>query len=321
MKKILIGLATAVIASQSFAGVIRHDVDEQAYLDLAQNSAFDPVGSLLFNTSQGRFICSGTLISDQFVLTAAHCLDDSQTSQVTFDVGGNRYNGDRWSVHQNWDPLGSLFAGWDIALLKLDSVVDNVAAANLYTGNAELGQIGTHVGFGASGTGLTGSVLPPGTKRAGLNEIDEVNLANEGHDRILWNDFDAPLGIDPTQSLILVQDQGFLENPIGAFGRTSGTALDLEYSIAGGDSGGGYFLEENDQWYIAGVHSFGVSLDSAADASYGDFSGSTRVSSFVDWIGQTQRALAVPEPSSLILFAISFLGLIRFSSYKRKTND
>ncbi|WP_448555287.1 trypsin-like serine protease [Thalassotalea montiporae] len=311
MKKIIIGLTAAFITSQSMAGVIRHDVNEQAYLDLAQNAQFDPVGRMFFNNSQGSFICSGTLISDQFVLTAAHCLDDSQTSDVTFDVGGNRYNGERWRVHQNWDPLGSLFDGWDIALLKLDSIVNNVTAANLYTGNSEIGQVGTHVGFGASGDGLTGSVLPPGNKRAGLNEIDEFNLAGEGHDRILWNDFDAPLGIDPTLSPLLLQDQEYLENPIAAFGRVSGTALDLEYIIGGGDSGGGYFLEENGQWFVAGVHSFGASIDAATDDTYGDFSGSTRVSSFVDWIGRTQQSLAIPEPNTVMLLALSLFGLSR----------
>ena len=311
LKKIIMGLAAAVIASQSYAGVIRHDQTQQAHLDLAQNAQFDPVGRLLFNNSQGRFICSGTLISDRYVLTAAHCLDDAQTSNVTFDVGGNRYDGARWQVHQNWDPLGSLFAGWDIALLKLDTRVGNVTEASLYTGSNELGQVGTHVGFGASGTGDTGDTLPPGTKRAGENEIDEFNLAGEGHDRILWNDFDAPLGFDPTGNPILDPDQAFLENPIAAFGRVSGTALDLEYSIAGGDSGGGYFLQENGQWYVAGVHSFGASVDGTTDSSYGDFSGSTRVSSFIDWIGATQQALAVPEPSTLALFGLSLLGAAR----------
>lgn len=309
MKKIALGCLLAVAATSATAGVIRHDRADADYLALAQESQFDAVGRLLFTTDAGRFICSGTVIDSYYVATAAHCLDDASTRDVDFTVGGQDYTGTRWTVHENWDPTGSLFAGWDIALLRLDRDVDNVEFASLYDGDAEIGQIGTHVGFGATGDGLFGQTLPPGTKRAGHNEIDETNLAGEGHDRILWNDFDAPAGIDPAlMDPDSILDPAYLTNPIEAFGLFSGTALDMEYLIGGGDSGGGYFLEEGGDWFLAGIHSFGASIDvNGPNSTYGDFSGSTRVSSFNDWIASAK--VGIPEPTSIMLFGTALFGL------------
>lgn len=311
MRKILLATLLFTVAGVSEAGVIRHDVNDQLYRDLAQQTQFAAVGDLLTgsgNTFTSR--CSATLISSQFVLTAAHCLDDPLTNLVRFAVGGDFYFGANWAVHENWDPAASLFAGWDIALLKLDRKVTNVTAAKLYAGNSEIGQIGTHVGFGTTGNGLTGFNAASGTKRAGHNEIDELNLAAEGHGRILWNDFDAPAGIDVTQGAGMDGDINFLLNPIAAFGRSSGLALDMEMGIAPGDSGGGYFLQQNDQWYLAGVHSFGAAVDGfRTNFGYGDLSGSTRVSSFSGWIADT-RATMVPEPGSLFILMMGLLGMI-----------
>jgi hypothetical protein len=317
-KHLLAALLAAATATTATAGVIRHDRDDQAYLDLAAQTQFDPVGRLLFSTDQGRWICSGTVISYSYVLTAAHCLDDASTRDVSFTVGGESYTGVRWAVHENWWTSTTLFDGWDIAVLKVDRGIYNVGTAALYTGSDEIGQIGTHVGFGATGTGLNGQTLPPGTKRAGHNEIDEFDLAGRGHERVLWNDFDAPGDINPADmGPGTITDPSYLVNPIAAFGLMSGEALDMEYLIGGGDSGGGYFLQENGQWFLAGVHLFGASVDGFPNSTYGDFSGSSRVSMYVDWIEETRRALDVPEPSSIMLFGATLLGLFGFRRSKK----
>ena len=311
MKKIVLGCLLAMAATSATAGVIRHDRDDADYLAMAQESQFDSVGALTYTTDAGRWICSGTVIDYSYVVTAAHCLDDATTRDVAFSVGGEVYSGARWAVHDEWFNQFTLFDGYDIALLKLDRGVYNVGQASLYTGSSEIGQVGTHVGFGATGTGLNGQTLGAGTKRAGHNEIDEFDLAGRGHERVLWNDFDAPLGTDPADMAPGSDpDQFYIENPIGAFGLISGTALDMEYLIGGGDSGGGYFLQENGNWFLAGIHSFGASIDAnGPNSTYGDFSGSTRVSLFTDWVSQTQATLAVPEPTSIMLFGTALLGL------------
>jgi hypothetical protein len=320
MKKLVLASLIAASVSMVEAGVIRHDRADGDYLGLATQSQFDPVGSLLYSTSGGNWICSGTLIESSYVLTAAHCLDDATTSNVTFSVGGSTYFGSEWTVHDSW--FGDLFAGFDIAVLELTSSVDNVSAATRYTGSSEVGQVGTHVGFGATGTGLDGATLPPGIKRAGQNEMDEVDssfITGEQHSNIIWNDFDAPAGTNPLDGSGLVDDSGFLENPFAAFGFDSGSALELEYSIAGGDSGGGYFLEEGGDWFLAGVHSFGAAFDGNPNGSYGDLSGSTRVSSFNSWIDSAIASLGggspvpVSEPSTIVLLSLglAFLGFRR----------
>lgn len=54
----------------------------------------------------------------------------------------------------------------------------------------------------------------------------------------------------------------------------------LEFLIAHGDSGGGLFI--NDE--LAGINSCVMTTDKNPDSSYGDESGHTRISNFIEWI-------------------------------------
>ena len=67
-----------------FSGIIRHDIPENKYLRLAKQKQFDCVGEIFTGTSGGSCI----LITDKFVLSAAHIFLDSDTKADTLKVDG-----------------------------------------------------------------------------------------------------------------------------------------------------------------------------------------------------------------------------------------
>lgn len=268
------------------AGVIRDDVPDQDYLDLAARPEFQAVGKLLYTFAgvpdPGK--ASGTLIAPNWVLTAAHVLDDQRASSMVFQVDGNEYSAAEWITHHNWSPgLEWENVGWDIGLVRLASPVQGVAPAELYRGSQDIGRTGIFVGFGRTGTGLTGAPSEPetyGTKRAGENMIDtdgrdldvppEVPPEHrEGFENVMLADFDKPH--DASKS---------------TFGHPN--PWPLEYCFAAGDSGGGVFVGEGASAKLAGVNSFTTLSvgkdDPLKDADYGEILVATRVSSHIGWI-------------------------------------
>ena len=61
----------------------------------------------------------------------------------------------------------------------------------------------------------------------------------------------------------------------------------LEYMIGSGDSGGGLFIEGK----LAGINSCVMAVERSPMSKYGEESGHTRVSKFIDWIEKSKIKL------------------------------
>jgi len=292
------------------AGTIRHDRDDDLYLGLGAD--FTSVGRVDFKIASDRYMGSGVLIDSNWVLTAGHVVDKAKS--LKFTIGGVTYRAASWQAHPEWNE--DLLAGYDIGLINLRKPVESVDPAVRYWGSDELYAEATIVGYGMTGTGLSGATTFDGEKRGGQNVIDELY----GDMSLFLCDFDNP---DPLAS----------DNVFG-----SPEPLGLEFLIAPGDSGGGLFLDVGDNtMQLAGVNSFIGWFDEAGDSDYGDISGHTRVSAFNGWIdeviaggggngngngggkppwaggpgGPKKGSTVIPEPASLSLLAFGALLLLR----------
>ena len=259
---------------------IRDDQPDSGYLNLGASPDYASVG--LFVNSWGYTGCA-TLISPDWVLTAAHVL--TAASSGTFTIDGISYTSDQLVTDPSWD--GNVLDGNDFGLVHLSSSVAAIPPAMFYTGTSEFGQVGTYVGYGFTGTGLTGWKTLDNQKRAFQNVID----GNFGNPQLfLGSDFDSP--------------HTTANNVWG-----DATPLPLEGCVAPGDSGGGLFITMDSQTYLAGVISFVASTGGNANSIYGDLSGAGRISSAIPWITSI-----VPEPSTSML--LSGAGLVVF--FKRR---
>lgn len=284
------------------AGVRRDDVADSEFLALAASALYESVGKFTYSVGSGSYIASGVLVSPEWVLTAGHVTGGDNylgggISNMTFSLTtGNsvlNYAASEWITHPGWATTeGNLFAGYDVGLVRLSSSVTAVQAASLYLQESLQMQPGTIVGYGATGTGLTGfQAGSAGTKRAGQNMIDGLGDGLTISSGIYFADFDRP-GM-PGESVL-----------------GSDMPLALEYLSAPGDSGGGLFITQNSQTYLVGVTSFGWGYtDRAANSDYGDLAGFTSAATHAAWISSV-TGVAIPEPSasSLVLLALMVMS-------------
>lgn len=294
-----------VAATPVLAGVIRHDVADANYLALGNAAAYAPVGQVTFTNNADW--ASGVLIGEEWFVTAGHVVRSNflanTPGNVQFTVGGNTYTANQIVLNPGY-VHGQPYNGNDIAIVRLSSSVGNVDPARVYVGADELGELGTIVGFGRTGNGLTGMVASSAAKRGGTNDIDITGDAFDAtwSSNVLLSDFDRPG--HPTYS---------------SWGSSTPTAL--EYLIAEKDSGAGLFIEVDGKIGLAGVFAFALFNADGISYGYGDAMAATRVSGHYAWMGSYISDLStVPEASTLTLISAAILGgaLASFRSRRRR---
>ena len=293
--------------------IFRHDRDSTEYVNLAQEEQFNCVGRIFKIIKDTDTLdkweerpqkadtlkpgCSCELISDKYILSAAHCftknlkkdttyvMDDGtkiETYLVTgeyqlpsnkfrFDFNGKLLEADTIILHPGYFNLdvAEQWKNYDVAIIKLKEPVSNIKIPKLYNNADEIGNKAIGVGWGHYGS-VYNKDLNSGKKHAGENMIDTLWNYRDSIPGALVCDFDSPTDTNC--------------NKYGA-----PNPLDLEFYISGGDSGGGLFIIKDNQWYLAGVSpSGGINLEQFQKTRYYCHSFYwVRISTILDWINQS----------------------------------
>lgn len=224
----------------SIAGTIDPNTPDNKYIEYAQQ--FSSVGILTGKSEKGYdYFASAVAIDSHHVLTAAHVVKDCQT--CFFLIEDSKYFVNKINYSKKYND--NLFGVGDIALCFLDKELPLKNYPELYIDNNEKNKECSIVGFGMTGTFISGIKNGDMKKRAGTNVIDDI-------DREL-------LICSPSKGKNKTQ---------------------LEFLIASGDSGGGLFINGK----LAGINSCVFKSQGSPDCKYGTESGHTRVSKYIDWI-------------------------------------
>jgi len=231
-----------------------------------RTSDFIQVGAIMAYSEEygGYPFCSGTLIHEKWISTAAHCIEavDEYAGygmDIFFILGDNLYNDSGrvdYDVAVNWimhpDYGGSQYSlGADIGLMELETGFPDVEPILLNQEIPNLEWQGTlidYVGWGVTGDNRQDS----GIKR---------------HTQIPYVDADD----------IFIY------------------AYDSETNLCSGDSGGAALLETEEGYTLVGVNSFVFSVE-GSQPCVGGASGATRIDAYFDWIREYVPEPAPPEP-------------------------
>lgn len=300
-------LGASLVSTSVQAMVIRHDVADANYLTLGNNYA--AVGQLA--TTSGFGFCTGTLVAANKVLTASHCVTNTSTgaptlnaNEIVFRLGSNGATADHTlsvsAISRN-HAVGNWSYERDMAVLTLSNDFLDIPFMSVNPFLNPVTQVGTMVGYGRTGTGLTGGGTPNDLRRGANNVVDFLGVyapfttvLGMADQFLLWTDFDSPDALNPTST----------------FG--SSTPLSLEGITDAGDSGGPMIVGNSIVGTLFG--GFNPFDSNSAREYYGDLSvyASVQLPENLEFLHRENVSFfAVPLPSTLSLLSLSLIALVR----------
>jgi hypothetical protein len=249
MRYLKITLLTLVffflLAGVLSAGTRDPEIADQHYLEFGKKFK-SVVRFRSLGKGQEKHYSSAVVIKPHWVLTAAHAVFETTEPVVLMHDDKDAYPIAYILPHQSFD-FDAPGNHHDIALGYSEKDFGLEFYTPLYTNTDEVSKLATLAGCGLHGTFETGHTLVDTQRRAGSNYIERVQ--------------DSVLICNPSQN------------------RNDNKSA-LEFFIAPGDSGGGLFIGNE----LAGIHSFVMARGRTPKSQYGEESGHTRVSLYVDWV-------------------------------------
>lgn len=239
----------------------------------AQQAQFPWHGALYRSSAtELRYLCGSTLISNRFVLTAAHCVAheksrrpiDGDSLLLYFGKTNlKKWNGpeqdakiERILIHPDYN-YESFFA--DVALLKLKADVkyDNfVRPACLWSFDEDykvlINKVGFVPGWGYNERGLVSE------------DLSFAQMPVVAHETCIWSNRDFFSKVTSNTSYCA--------------GYRNGT------SVCNGDSGGGMVFKQSNRWYLRGIVSVSAALQDRITCDTNHYAVFADVAKFLRWI-------------------------------------